>query len=77
MTELYGAEFEEAKPAVAEYFAQRPYLQQADVSNPNVAFDIVHSAFESVKSEVRREKDRNQWQAIKDAGSKDYRTYKG
>ena len=72
LTELYGAEFEQAKPAIAEYIGERPYLVQADFRDPHVTFDVLHSAFENVKSEVQREKNRTEWDRIKNAGGYEY-----
>ena len=72
MTEMYGTEFEQSKHAVAEYLNQRPWLQQAGLQDPNVALDVLDSAFQNVRANVRQENDKNEWQRVKEAGGYDW-----
>ena len=68
LTELYGQDFQEAKPMIADYISARPHLVNADYRDPNVTFDVLHAAYESVKNDVQREKNANAWDEIKNVG---------
>ena len=72
MTETYGQEFEQSKNAVAGYLNERPWLQQAGLQDPNVALDVIDSAFQNVRANVRQENDKNEWDRVKAAGGYDW-----
>ncbi len=68
MRETYGDDWVRCRAAVGQYLEERPYLSNLSLESPQVALDVLNSAYHALRDEVNRRTDAEAWDDVKSAG---------